>query len=108
MSKFRTVIAVALTILGASLAGVRSASAAPETLGRIVYVGDSGQKDLYVANADGTGRKNITKTPTVNELMPSVAPDGSKIVFVREAAGIWVINIDRPGAPVFQTARLIV
>ncbi|MBA3728226.1 MAG: PD40 domain-containing protein [Actinobacteria bacterium] len=98
MIKFRTTLAVAcLTVLGATLAGVGPAAAAPDVLGKFVYVGDSGQKDLYVANPDGTGRMNITNTPAVNELMPSVAPDGSKVAFVREAAGIWVINLDGTG-----------
>lgn len=98
MIKFRTSIAAAcLSVLGATLAGAGPAAAAPDVLGKFVYVGDSGQKDLYVANSDGPGRKNITNTPTVNELMPSASPDGSKVAFVREGAGIWVVNVDGSG-----------
>lgn len=40
--------------------------------------------DLYIINADGTGKKNITETPDVHEMYPKVSPDGTRIVFVAD------------------------
>ena len=38
--------------------------------------------DLAVVAADGSGRQNITNTPSVHELYPQVSPDGTKVCFV--------------------------
>ena len=40
--------------------------------------------DLYIINADGTERKNITETPDIHEMYPKVSPDGTRIVFVAD------------------------
>ena len=35
--------------------------------------------DLFVMNADGTGQRNLTKTPDIHELYPQASPDGRRI-----------------------------
>jgi Tol biopolymer transport system component len=40
--------------------------------------------DLYVVNADGTGRRRVTSAPA-NETDPSWAPDGKSLVFTSDA-----------------------
>jgi TolB protein len=61
--------------------------------------------DVYIMNADGTGKIRITTNPA-GDLDPAFFPDGSKIVFVRELpspnpgdapADIWTINADGTG-----------
>jgi len=40
-----------------------------------------GYDDVYVMNADGSGKINLTKSPKVSENSPSWSPDGTKITF---------------------------
>jgi Tol biopolymer transport system component len=59
----------------------------------------SGNWDLYVANADGSGQRNLTRNPAFDSL-PVWSPDGRKIAFVRHhegSDGIWVMNADGSG-----------
>jgi Tol biopolymer transport system component len=44
--------------------------------------------DLYVMNADGSAITQLTSTPGIDESSPSFSPDGTKIVYVRRAAGV--------------------
>lgn len=37
--------------------------------------------DIYVMNRDGSGVRQLTDTPAMDEIAPSWSPDGSKIVF---------------------------
>jgi Tol biopolymer transport system component len=39
--------------------------------------------DIYVINADGTGLRKLTDTPTASEEAPAWSPDGEKIAFQR-------------------------
>lgn len=54
---------------------------------RFVYAsdspGDPERYDLYTANADGTNRTLLTRTPAVNSLLPAWGPDG-RIAYVRD------------------------
>lgn len=55
--------------------------------------------DVYVMNADGTGRMNLTNTPGRDE-EPAWSPDGSRIAFQSRRDGsydIWVMNADGSG-----------
>ena len=55
--------------------------------------------EIYVMNADGTGRTNITNSPD-DETGPSWAPSGAKIAFLttgERGTDIYVINTDGTG-----------
>ena len=62
---------------------------------------DKGNSDIWLMDADGTNRINLTNTPDVNEHYPQISPDGRKIAFNvdqgegREAIrSLWVMDID--------------
>jgi Tol biopolymer transport system component len=53
--------------------------------------------DIWVMNADGTGKTNITKTPDAWEQGPAFSPDGTKIAFSGHRDGnydIWKMGAD--------------
>jgi Tol biopolymer transport system component/DNA-binding winged helix-turn-helix (wHTH) protein len=71
--------------------GFRGLSWTPD--GKIVYSSmASGNWDIWLMAADGTGRKQLT-ADEVAENQPSVSADGRYIVFA-STGGIWRINID--------------
>jgi Tol biopolymer transport system component len=41
----------------------------------------SGENDIYVAHADGTGTRRLTNTPGRTEYFPAFSPDGKKVVY---------------------------
>ena len=43
--------------------------------------------DIYVMDADGTNRTNLTNTPDFLDYQPSWAPSGAQLTFVREVEG---------------------
>jgi Tol biopolymer transport system component len=58
-----------------------------------------GKPDIWVMNADGTGRKQLTHDPARDE-NPDWSPDGTQIAFYSERTGngqIWVIGADGSG-----------
>ncbi|HEX8458063.1 MAG TPA: Calx-beta domain-containing protein [Pyrinomonadaceae bacterium] len=72
--------------------------------GKIAFVGadsaNSGNRDIWVANPDGSGLTNLTpNTGASSEVAPDWSPDGAKIVFTRSdtaaaEGGIYVMNAD--------------
>src|SRR5262245_48161619 len=74
--------------------GTLGVSLAPD--GRVVYVSTaSGGGDLWIANSDGTGQKQLTDTGA--NYVPMVSSDGSHIVFASERTGVrqvWTSGID--------------
>lgn len=98
-----------LVLIGAPWIGPASAAELSEELKsvphKIVFeTWQDGNWELFLANADGSERKNLTATPNVNELYPHVSPDGTKIVFsVDEGEGdakvrnVYVMNMDGSG-----------
>ena len=54
--------------------------------------------DIFVMNADGTNRTNITQNPRANNSTPSWSPDGNKIAFAAfsnvDRVGPWNANLD--------------
>jgi Tol biopolymer transport system component len=65
---------------------------------KIVFVYDGeGTDEIYVMNADGSGRTNLSHSPGSWEYEPAWSPDGSKIVFESNKDGnyeIYVMNAD--------------
>lgn len=60
--------------------------------------------DLFVMNADGTGKRNLTQTPDVHEMYPQASRDGSKICFLVDVPkdgdtirSVWYMNADGTG-----------
>jgi TolB protein len=64
---------------------------------QIVFVrGPEGARDVYVANADGSGAQRLTADPEDN-VITVWSPDGRLIAFDRSSAGktdIWVMHTD--------------
>lgn len=44
--------------------------------------------DIYVVNPDGTGRRNLTRSPSLFEWSPLWSPDGRKIAFTAQEADL--------------------
>ncbi len=60
--------------------------------------------DVWLMNPDGTGLRQLTSTPGVEEEDPSFSPDGQRIAYYRKPTGhddregeIWVMNADGSG-----------
>lgn len=69
--------------------------------GRIVYVSKaSGSDDIWIMNADGSGRVQLTSDSGINS-HPAVSPDGRTIVFTSTRSGsphIWRMDLDGANA----------
>lgn len=60
------------------------------------YSNRSGDYEIYVVNADGTGLVQLTKAPGTDD-MPAFSPDGKQIAFISDRTGdneIYVMNAD--------------
>ena len=51
----------------------------------LAYTTGSVGSDVYVIRPDGTGRRNLTESPSADERDPAWAPDGSRIIFSVQA-----------------------
>jgi Tol biopolymer transport system component/DNA-binding winged helix-turn-helix (wHTH) protein len=75
-----------------SLSGL---SLTPE--GGIVYASnESGNYDIWIATADGVGRRQLTSDAHL-DYAPSVSPDGRRVAFISDRTGrcrVWVMDID--------------
>jgi hypothetical protein len=76
------VIVAAIAQAGGDEALEAELHASPHKILFEAYVDDNW--DLFVMNADGSGRKNLTNTPDVHELYPQATPDGTKICFLAD------------------------
>src|SRR5258705_12449691 len=50
-------------------------------MGRIAFVSRSGGYQVYVMNADGSGKVNLTNNDALRNLYPVWSPDGQRIAF---------------------------
>src|ERR687894_1175209 len=55
--------------------------------GEVNEDGSGGRGDIYVMDADGTNRTNLTDTPDFGDNQPSWAPSGAQLTFVTELPG---------------------
>ena len=86
---------VVLALLGLSAASLLTVSSAATGLsGRIVFTSNrSGNFDIWVMNADGSGLQQLTTTRG-GDRIPAWSPDGSKIVFMKASFNpdLYVMN----------------
>jgi eukaryotic-like serine/threonine-protein kinase len=89
----------AIQITSTKFDGLGSISWTPD--GKIVYdSAATGQLDLWMIAANGTGEKQLT-ADAGNNNGPSVSPDGRFVVFVSDRTGtnhVWKIDIDGSNA----------
>jgi Tol biopolymer transport system component len=52
------------------------------------------QSDLWIVNADGSGRRNLTRTTNTTEMLADWSPDGRRIAFTNPGHGLWTIRPD--------------
>ena len=64
----------------------------------------NGNWELFICNANGSGHRNLTNTPEINELYPQVSPDGKKICFLVDKGegrstvrSLWLMKSDGAG-----------
>jgi Tol biopolymer transport system component len=63
-----------------------------------------GNWEIYLSNADGSGARNLTQTPDVDELYPKASPDGTRICFCADEGtgeakrrNLYLMNLDGTG-----------
>ena len=73
---------------------------------RLAYVAPAagGLPDVYIADADGTHRSWLTRTPSVAESGPRWSPDGRRLV-VERSGRLFVIRADRRGERLLAAGR---
>lgn len=71
----------------------QTASSSSTAKGQIVFQ-TRGGGDIYIMNADGSGRRRLT-----SGFDPALSPDGKQVAFGRweEPRGLWIINTDGTG-----------
>jgi len=79
---------------------VQSAPTLPAVAGKLAFGSNrTGDYDIYVMNADGTGLINLTQNPA-RDIGPAWSPDGTKIAFTSDRGGnpeVYVMNADGSG-----------
>src|SRR5579859_4705774 len=77
----------------------RSLKTLPYKIAYECYV--NGNWEIFIMNADGSNKVNLTRTPNRHEHYPQISPDGARIAFtVDEGEGrdavrsLWVMDIN--------------
>ena len=95
-------VALALLAISPGEAG----AAFPGNNGKVVYesvIGSPGRSQIFSRDSDGSNLKRLTTSVSaIDDHQPEVSPDGTKVVFARNAyggpeSGIWIMNIDGTG-----------
>lgn len=79
---------------------------------RVAFMADknsTGDWEVYVINANGSGLKNLTNSPTTMDLIPTWLPDGKHLAFRSNRGGVWglwVMNDDGTGAVRIAVAEM--
>ena len=99
-----TALLVALALL--AIRSGEAGGAYPGSNGKVVYesvIGSPGRAQIFSRDSDGSNLKQLTTSESaIDDHQPEVSPDGTKIVFARNAfggpeSGIWIMNIDGTG-----------
>ncbi|MHB9133906.1 MAG: TolB family protein [Armatimonadota bacterium] len=78
--------------------------------GKLLYASEDGAgstRDILMINTDGSGKVNLTNTPTINESFPTANAAGTQIAF-SDGSNIFVADFDGStlGVPVDITAEI--
>ncbi len=71
---------------------------------KIVFISDrdGGDYDLFISNLDGSGLTALTNN-SVDDIYPSVSPDGTKIAFTTTIGNLWqIVIMNRDGTGLHQ------
>lgn len=93
-----------MLLMGAALVALAVALAAASGQAqseRIVFESNrTGNSDVWIANADGTKQRDLTKDSRVDDTSPALSQSGKLIAFARvrgERAELWLMNTDGSG-----------
>ena len=115
--RMRTAPAIALLGIGAALAAAGAGLATPPARNgpiafqRYLFQDHPLQADIFVANADGSGERRITRAPRGRiDGEPDWSADGERIVFQRGPSvdgpwTLWTVNADGSGAKRLSPSR---
>ncbi|HKY76047.1 MAG TPA: hypothetical protein VJS45_07905, partial [Acidimicrobiia bacterium] len=94
-------LAFALLLISMTVPGsIDRPAAALGVNGKIAFASArTGNQDIFLMNADGSGQAQVTRDPTVS-FHPAWSPDGTRIAFAgtrEENTDIYVMNADGTG-----------
>jgi TolB protein len=88
----------AALLAGSTLAPQTASAQQPE---RVVYESlRTGDSEVWSVTPEGTQQRNLTKSPSTEDVTPAVSPDGKQVAFVRgagERGALWIMNADGSG-----------
>jgi len=103
------VLAAAVPVLAGAADDAAQSMDLPAELGtvphKILYeTYDKDNWELFIMNADGTGKRNLTNTPNIHEMFPQASPDGVRICFLADVQkdgdtirSVYYMNADGTG-----------